>query len=267
MQTIQIADLSILIIEPSTTQLKVIINHLQAEGVVNIEGASNAAEAKESLANYVPDLIISAMYLPDMMATDLIVELKEDEAFRDIPFMLVSSESNPEILNIVRQAGVVAILPKPFTHEDLKQALRTTIEYIDPEELELEYYDIEKLKVLVVDDSAMARKHICRVLNNMGITQIATAKDGAEGVALFQGEAEAFDLIVTDYNMPEMDGQQLTQYIREELNNAFIPILMVTSEHDEARLSNIQKAGVSAIFDKPFEPQTVKEVLYRVLEQ
>ncbi len=267
MQKIQIADLSILIIEPSTTQLKVIINHLQAEGVVNIEGASNAAEAKESLANYVPDLIISAMYLPDMMATDLIVELKKDEAFRDIPFMLVSSESNPEILDIVRQAGVVAILPKPFTHEDLKQALRTTIEYIDPEELELEYYDIEKLKVLVVDDSAMARKHICRVLNNMGITQIATAKDGAEGVALFQGEAEAFDLIVTDYNMPEMDGQQLTQYIREELNNAFIPILMVTSEHDEARLSNIQKAGVSAIFDKPFEPQTVKEVLYRVLDQ
>ncbi len=267
MQNLEIADLSILLIEPSSTQLKVIIQHLQDEGIVNIEGVSTAEQAKASLQGFQPDLIVSAMYLPDKMATELIAELKHDDACKDIPFMLISSETSPVILDIVRQSGVVAILPKPFNHDDLKRALKTTIEYIDPEELELEYYDIEKLRVLVVDDSNLARKHITRVLNNMGINNIVAAKDGAEAVALFQQQSEAFDLIVTDYNMPEMDGQQLTQYIREEMNNAFIPILMVTSEHDETRLSNIQKAGVSAIFDKPFEPQTVKEVLYRILEE
>jgi two-component system chemotaxis response regulator CheY len=267
MQTLEIADLSILVIEPSSTQLKVIVQHLQNEGISHIEGVSTAEQAQVSLQTFQPDLIVSAMYLPDQMATELIKELKHDEAYKDIPFMLISSENSPKILDIVRQSGVVAILPKPFNHEDLKRALKTTIEYIDPEELELEYYDIEKLRVLVVDDSNLARKHITRVLNNMGINNIITANDGTEAVELFQAEAEAFDLIVTDYNMPEMDGQQLTQYIREELNNPFIPILMVTSEHDEARLSNIQKAGVSAIFDKPFEPQTVKEMLYRILEE
>ncbi len=267
MQNIEIADLSILLIEPSSTQLKVIMQHLRDEGIVNIEDVGTAEQAKASIMNFQPDLIISAMYLPDQMATELIMELKHDDACKDIPFMLISSENSPKVLDVVRQSGVVAILPKPFNHDDLKRALKTTIEYIDPEELELEYYDIEKLRVLVVDDSNLARKHISRVLNNMGINNIITAKDGAEAVELFQQEAEAFDLIVTDYNMPEMDGQQLTRYIREEMNNAFIPILMVTSEHDEARLSNIQKAGVSAIFDKPFEPQTVKDVLYRILEE
>jgi len=75
-----------------------------------------------------------------------------------------------------------------------------------------------------------------------------------------------FDLIVTDYNMPEMDGKELIQHIRSELKNSFIPILMVTSEQNETRLGSIQQAGVSGICDKPFEPQTVKEMLFRVLD-
>ena len=60
--------------------------------------------------------------------------------------------------------------------------------------------------------------------------------------------------------------KELIEYIRTEMDNAFIPILMVTSEANETRLSNIQQAGVSGICDKPFEPQTVKEMLFRVLD-
>ncbi len=63
-----------------------------------------------------------------------------------------------------------------------------------------------------------------------------------------------------------MDGQELIHYIRTELNNSFIPILMVTSEENEIRLNNVQQAGVSGICDKPFEPQTVKEMLYKILD-
>jgi two-component system chemotaxis response regulator CheY len=65
--------------------------------------------------------------------------------------------------------------------------------------------------------------------------------------------------------MPVMDGQELVEYIRGELKNTFIPILMVTSEENETRLNNVQQAGVSGICDKPFEPDTVKEILRRTL--
>lgn len=266
MHSVNIADLSILLIEPSAMQLKVIIQHLHNEGIAHIEGLSSGAEAQAVLENHRPDLIISSLYLPDMTAIELLERIKHDDQLSHIPFMLISSESSFTVLDAIRQAGVVAILPKPFAHEDLKNALRASIEFIDPQEISLEHYDIENVRVLVVDDSALARKHISRVLNNMGIVKITQANDGQQGAALFSQSQEDFDLVVTDLNMPIMDGQGLIKYIRQDLGNSIVPILMVTSEENETRLSNVHKAGVSAICDKPFDPQTVKEMLFRVLE-
>ena len=266
MSSLNITDLSILLIEPSTTQLKVILNHLKEEDICNIEGVSSGKQALESLKKYQPDLIISSMYLPDMTATDLIMNIRESELLQDTPFMLISSETHRQALEAIRQAGVVAILPKPFDHIDLRRALRATLEFIDPEEITLECYDIETLRVLLVDDSALARRHISRVMNNMGISHITTAIDGKEAIEIFARDQEMYDLIITDYNMPEMDGKELTEYIRNQMGNTFIPILVVTSENNEARLNNLQQAGISAIFDKPFDPQNVKEMLFRVLE-
>ncbi|WP_347989400.1 response regulator [Methylomonas sp. AM2-LC] len=266
MHSIKISDLSILLIEPSAMQLKVILQHLRSEGITNIEGISSGKEALAVLEQHQPDLIVSALYLPDMTAIELLERIRHDEKLHNISFMLVSSESSFDVLDSIRQAGVVAILPKPFVHEDLKNALRSSIEFIDPQEISLEHYDIENVKVLVVDDSALARKHITRVLNNMGIVKITQAHDGSEGLEIFRKDQQAFDLIITDYNMPIMDGQQLIKHIRGELMNSVIPILMVTSEDNQTRLSNVHKAGVSAICDKPFDPQTVKEMIYRVFD-
>jgi two-component system, chemotaxis family, chemotaxis protein CheY len=266
MHSVNISDLSILLIEPSTMQLKVIMQHLRHEGIAKIEGVSSAAEALDILTQYHPDLIISSFYLPDMTAVAMLEKIRHNDTMSHIPFMLVSSETKFAELDHIRQAGVVAILPKPFAHEDLKHALRASIEFIDPQEMSLMHYDIEDIRVLAVDDSLLARKHICKVLNNMGIVKITLAEDGKQGAEIFTQNPDSFDLIVTDFNMPEMDGQQLIQYIRTTLGNTLIPILMVTSEENETRLSNVHKAGVSAICDKPFDPQTVKEMLYRVLE-
>jgi len=263
---IDISDLSILLVEPSKMQSKVITQHLKEEGIVSIDSVHSGTEAINELAKYEPDLIISSMYLPDMTATELVVQVKTSEKYSNISFMLISSETRISALEPIRQAGVVAILPKPFNHAALKRALRNTIEFIDPEEISFEHYDIESVKVLLVDDSAMARKHIIRVLNNMGITQITEAKDGKEASDVFSWAEEEFDLVITDLNMPNMNGEELIHYIRTEMDNTFIPILMVTSEDNETRLNNVQQEGVSGILDKPFEPKTVKEMLFRVLD-
>ncbi|MCF6204438.1 MAG: response regulator [Methylococcaceae bacterium] len=264
---IHISDLSILLIEPSRTQLKVIKNHLTEEGIVNIDCANSGKEALGAISAYQSDLIISSMYLADMTAVDLIGKIKTIDKAKKTPFMLISSEVRLSALEPIRQAGVVAILPKPFNHDDLKRALRTTIEYIDPSELMLESFEVEDIRVLVVDDSLTARKHIMRVLNGMGIIQITQAENGRDGIDIFSQSERGFDLIVTDLNMPEMDGIELTETIRRELDNPYIPILMVTSEHNQARLNNVHQAGITGIFDKPFDPHTVKEVLKRVLDE
>lgn len=260
-----LADLSILLIEPSSTQQKIILTHLKEEGLNMIDAVNTGQEALDFITLYPPDLIISSMYLPDMTATDLLATIRNTDTLKETNFMLVSSETNYTTLEPIRQAGVVAILPKPFVHDDLRRALRTTVDYIDPEQLKLENYDVAELKVLLVDDSSTAQKHIRRVLTNLGIQDISVANNGLEAMTILA--KQEFDLIVTDLNMPEMDGHQLTEYVRNEMGNSYVPILMVTSEHDAARLAQVQQAGVSAICDKPFEPTSIREILYRVLDQ
>ncbi|NQY27266.1 MAG: response regulator [Piscirickettsiaceae bacterium] len=265
MPSINISELAILLIEPSTMQRKIIQSHLQEEGVNNVEGASTGEEALKFMKQYPPDLVISAMYLPDMSATDLITTMRNSDTLQDINFMLVSSETRFKALDPIRQAGVTAILPKPFDHQDLKNALITTVDYLDTNELELENYEVTELQVLVVDDSLTARNQIKRILTNMGIQYLTLAKNGLEAIDKLR--ETHFDLIVTDLNMPEMDGLELIEYIRKDMNDSFIPILMVSSENDETRLSNVQQAGVSAICDKPFDPHSIRTILRRILDE
>jgi len=260
---INLDDLSIILIEPSSTQRKLIVNSLDDAGIHEIEALTSGEDALQRIKESYPDLVISSMYLPDMTGTDLVTSMRENNDIKDIPFMLISSEKRFSRLDPIKQAGVVAILPKPFLYQDLQRALISTLDYVKPQELEVENLDTAHINVMVVDDSRMARRHIERVLRDMGINHITTAVNGKEAVQYFQ--KQPFDLIVTDLNMPEMDGHELVDYIRKQSSRPDTPIMMVTSEEDSARLTNIEQSGVSAICDKPFEPNDVRTSLMKVL--
>jgi two-component system chemotaxis response regulator CheY len=117
----------------------------------------------------------------------------------------------------------------------------------------------------VVDDSRMARNLIQRVLGNLGIRHLLTAADGREAMQVLA--REAVDLVVTDYNMPDVNGLELTEFIRQSELHSHLPVMMVTSEANEAHLSQVAHAGVNALTDKPFEPETVKRLLVQLLDQ
>ncbi|MFT2109861.1 response regulator [Marinomonas sp. 2405UD68-3] len=256
-------DLSVLLIEPSDVQRKLISRALSDAGIPIVEYASNIDETLTALTTYTPDLVISSMYLSDGTADDLLQHIRHNPDTESQAFMLVSSEHNKAYLEKLRQSGVLAILPKPFDSQDLTRAIKSTMSYISSDEIDLEFFDPKDLKVLVVDDSRLARKHIMRTMSSMGIEQFDEAENGKEAISLL-GE-ETYDLIVTDYNMPEMDGRELTEKIRMTSELAHIPILMVSSESNESHLSNIAQAGVDAICDKPFDPNTVRELLANIL--
>jgi two-component system chemotaxis response regulator CheY len=195
----------------------------------------------------------------------LLAYIKADKQYQDIQFMLVSSECRREQLEIFRQSGIVAILPKPFNSEHLATALNSTLDLLNHDELDLSHFDVQDLRVLVVDDSRMARNVIKRTIGNLGIRLITEAEDGEKAIAIMQ--QQMFDLVITDYNMPSVDGLALTQYIRNESTQSHIPILMVSSEANDTHLSNVSSAGVNALCDKPFEPKLVKQILYQLLEE
>lgn len=265
MSRINTDDLHILLIEPSSTQRKIIMQQLSHEHVRAIDAVGTQAEAVAFLNRLRPDLVISSLYFEDGSADRLLQHIRATGSLSDLPFMLISSENRREQLEIFKQSGVVAILPKPFNRRHLASALNATLDLLDHDELELEMFDVDSIRVLVVDDSRMARRHIMRVLQNLGIRHLIEAADGREAIERLQ--REMVDLVVTDYNMPEVNGAELAEFIRHSELHAHLPIMMVTSEANDAHLRNISQSGVDALADKPFEPDTVKKLLVRILDR
>lgn len=263
MSRLQIEELAILLLEPSLTQRKIIAARLRDAGNSNVEMVSTPEDAWRSMSAVAPDLVISSMYFNVGTGSQLLERMRSTEEFKDVPFMLISSENRFEHLDPVKQAGVMAILPKPFCVDDLKMALEATTEYMMVDDHEELGFDAETLRVLVVDDSSTARKHISKLLKNMGMENITLAHDGSEAVRVL--EETMFDIVITDFNMPEMDGERLTTHIRNHSDQSSVPILMVTSENDEARLDSVIRSGVSAICDKPFNASYVKNLLSQLL--
>jgi two-component system, chemotaxis family, chemotaxis protein CheY len=260
---IEMTSLYVVLVEPSRSQSKIVIRQLEELGISQIKLMDNGGNAIKLIGEDVPDLVISALHLPDMSGSDLVNQLRCQSATINTPFMLISTATSFEELNPIKQSGASAVLAKPFTSVDLKRAIAGTMDWESPEQLDFEDLDPENLEVLVVDDSPLARKMICRTLSKMGIVKITEAGDGSEAIPLIQ--SEHFDLIVSDYNMPNVDGHQLLQFIRNESNQSSIPVMMVTTEGDEGKLAAMQQAGVSAIVDKPFEASLVRQLLQSAL--
>lgn len=261
--TIAFHDLSVLLVEPSPMQARFITQALGALGVSRVRTCASGADALSAMRDTPPSVVVSALYLPDQSGTDLVHAMRDDEALQTVAFVLVSSETRPQVLDPVRQSGACAILPKPFSPAQMATALRATIDFLDPGDTLNVPVDLENLRVLIVDDSPNARRFIRRVLENLGIEQFSEAGNGREAVALL---AETMvDLVLTDYNMPEMDGRELVEYIRQQSWQSSVPILMVTSEANNSRLAAVEQAGVSAICDKPFEPRLIKALIEQAL--
>jgi two-component system chemotaxis response regulator CheY len=258
-----IQDLFVVLVEPSTTQQHIIKDYLQALGISSIDSYTTGQQTLQAIRRTPPDLVISSLYLPDMTGTDLVHSLREDENLQETAFILISSETRFRYLDPIRQAGAIAILPKPFNKQDLKIALQATLDYLEVPQLALEHIDTEALRVLLVDDSRLARNHMRRILAAMGIEHIDEVNNGVEGADMLN--RHYYDLVISDYNMPEMDGQELVDHIRSNSGQPGIPILMVTSESNQSRLAAVQKAGVSAICDKPFETSTLQRFLEKLL--
>jgi len=255
----QLAALYIVLVEPSRAQSKIVIQQFNELGIGQFRHFDTGTAALEAIFQDTPDLVISSLHLEDMTGQDLVLKMRENSSTEATPFILISSATSFRELDPIKQAGASAVLPKPFTVRDLQRAVINTMDWEHPDQLELEDLDPENLEVLVVDDSGMARKMISRTLNKMGIERITQAVDGAEAIPLIQ--ANHYDLIVTDFNMPEVDGHELLRFIRNESNQSSVPVLMVTTEGDAGKLAAIQQDGVSAILDKPFEVKAVKQLI------
>jgi two-component system chemotaxis response regulator CheY len=120
------------------------------------------------------------------------------------------------------------------------------------------------MKVLVVDDSPTMRRIAVQMVKRIGYSSIVEAGDGQEALERLQTEGDV-GLVLTDWNMPIMNGLELVQAIRANANFADLPILMVTTRNMKQDIIAAMKAGVNNYVTKPFDPKTIKEKIDKVL--
>ncbi|MBC8432307.1 MAG: response regulator [Desulfobacterales bacterium] len=118
------------------------------------------------------------------------------------------------------------------------------------------------MKVLIVDDFATMRRILRNILKQIGFTDITEADDGS--TALKELKKEKYDLILSDWNMPEMQGIDLLNTMKADDELKSIPFIMVTAEAQKDNIVGAVKAGVSSYIVKPFTAETISEKLKKV---
>jgi two-component system chemotaxis response regulator CheY len=122
-----------------------------------------------------------------------------------------------------------------------------------------------KMKFLVVDDFSTMRRIVRNLLKELGFLNVDEAEDGA--IALGKLTGEAFDFVVTDWNMPNMDGLTLLQQIRANPQLKHLPVLMITAEAKKENIIAAAQAGASGYIVKPFTAATLNEKLSKIFEK
>lgn len=119
------------------------------------------------------------------------------------------------------------------------------------------------MKILLVDDSRTIRNIQKNVLSEIGHTDVAEASDGVEALSKLQ--ADRPDLMLVDWNMPNMDGITLIRKVRE--NDKTLPMIMVTTEAEKSRVLEAVKAGVNNYVVKPFTAETLSEKIKQTMSK
>ncbi|NSX13645.1 chemotaxis regulator transmitting signal to flagellar motor component [Cupriavidus necator] len=123
----------------------------------------------------------------------------------------------------------------------------------------------KNIKILVVDDFPTMRRIIRNLLKELGFVNVEEAEDGAAG--LEKARDGSFQFVISDWNMPNMDGLTMLQAIRADANIGKIPVLMVTAEAKKENIIAAAQAGANGYVVKPFTAATLDEKITKIFEK
>ncbi|MFM9067644.1 MAG: protein kinase domain-containing protein, partial [Planctomycetota bacterium] len=255
--------LRVLVVEPSRSLATIVAKYLITLNMEPLQAVATGQEALEWLKSNSVSVVIAALHLSDMTGRELATTLRRQFSQREPAFLLLTSERVEDV-----QAGKsprpnaaafdrIQTLQKPFSLEQLREALQTALQ--PPTPAARRRVDRSRLQVLLVDDSTTARLHVRRILEGLGFRRITEVADGAYGIV--EATRQPYDLIISDYNMPLMNGLAMVSYFKNNPGTAHIPILMVTTETTPEILDPLRKLGVVEIVEKAFPPAVVAPLL------
>jgi len=122
-----------------------------------------------------------------------------------------------------------------------------------------------KMKILVVDDFSTMRRIIKNVLKQLGFENVEEAEDGGQAYSKLQNGS--FEFVVSDWNMPNVDGLEMLKKIRADAQLKELPVLMVTAEAEKEKVIEAIKAGVNNYVVKPFTAEILKEKMDKIFDK
>ena len=125
--------------------------------------------------------------------------------------------------------------------------------------------DINQFTILTVDDSKLIRTNVRRMLDSLGVRNILEASNGREALGIL--DRQRVDLIVSDWNMPEMSGHQLLQAVRANQTIKHLPFIMLTAEGEKDKVVAALQAGVTNYIVKPFNQETLFNKIKKYLPE
>jgi len=123
----------------------------------------------------------------------------------------------------------------------------------------------KNMKILIVDDFSTMRRIVKNLLRDLGFNNTQEADDGLTALPMLK--KGGFDFVVTDWNMPGMQGIDLLKNIRSDNELKHLPVLMITAEAKREQIIEAAQAGVNGYIVKPFTAATLKEKLAKIFER
>lgn len=123
----------------------------------------------------------------------------------------------------------------------------------------------KNMKILIVDDFSTMRRIIKNLLRDLGFNNTQEADDGITALPMLQ--ADTFDFLITDWNMPGMQGIDLLRAVRADSKLQVLPVLMVTAESKRDQIVEAAQSGVNGYVVKPFTAATLEEKINKIFER
>jgi PAS domain S-box-containing protein len=261
----------LLVVDDNGTNRSILALHTQRWGmeVVPCASASEALALLRSGENF--DVAVIDMVMPGMDGLELSDAVREVPHAKKMPIILLSSGNNEGVDPARWQIGYFSMIPKPWKSSVLQRELQRVLQPVNAPPLPPTAFESQRIlepdtaqnqpvKILVVEDNPANRQVVITVLQALGY-QPDIAQDGQTGIHM--AEANGYDLILLDVQLPDIDGWTVTKHLRQYVRQKRLTIVAITASVTPEDRQRCFDAGMDDFVMKPFKISTLKDVILK----
>ena len=238
----------ILVIDDDIVNLKIAEHVLEKD--YNVTCAKSGMEGIDILKSNDIDLVLLDLYMPDMNGMDVLAKIREDASISAVKVVILTSSGMKTDVTEAIQLGALDFIKKPFFPTEFLDRIKKVLNIA------------KKDNILVVDDDKM---NLAIVHKMLGIRyDVTCVSSGMDAISYLNNNVP--DMILLDLHMPEMNGLEVLEKIREQDKLSDIPVVFLTADNDRKTEIDIFKAGAMDFIQKPFIAEVVIQRISRILE-